>query len=266
MDDDNLEATADDIEDDLLELIQEEGMSEVRMAALGRNIERAYENDDPRYLIARVTRALDRMDDDKYARALRFALGISDSAASLSRRRAAMKDTVESAQPLSDDTIRRWERRAMRVLAKRLFTEAAKYKAEGRLAHDYALFAGESDDESRKVRALEPLVQDHQLQIEELRSALLNLVWSVDLMIDRGVLRTDDEAAQWMVERNLRAAKARLEHGWFEGMKFDPVGMVRVESAYKTDRLVKVTTVEQLERWAEKSTTANEERALGKRE
>ncbi|PPG91529.1 hypothetical protein C5C39_06770 [Rathayibacter sp. AY1F3] len=249
MDDDNLEFTADDIEDDLLELIQEEGMSEVRMSALGRNIERAYENDDPRYLMSRVTRELDRMDDDKYVRALRFALAIDHNGAALSRRRTAMKETVESVNPLSDDTIRRWERRAMRVLARRLFADAAKWKKQGNLKHQYAIFAGTSEDEGRKIKAIEPLVLDHELEIAYLRRSVRNMLWVFELMIDRGILRFDEEdtGAKWVVDHNLRFAKIFLHHSVFLEDESEFALMDMMKDLYKKDRLVKKTSAESLE-------------------
>jgi hypothetical protein len=176
------ESRALDVEDDLLALIQDDGLTEARLEIFGEKIKGAYFSGDLGYVREKVVLNLEDMEQDRNSIALSYALGISSKARALSDRRSELK--VQKGFQVSDDTLRRWERRAMRVLSKRLVADGIQLLMSGQQARDFDESARYDKDALRREEGLRALVDAHEGEIKDLRQGLLSTVRALNELRD----------------------------------------------------------------------------------
>lgn len=127
MTDEDIEEQLRLVEQDLQALIQDEGMTEVRLERFAPNIMKLFGVASAAVVrtIIRVA-VLDASGDDKYALALMSALNCDPykpgSKLTERREQACQRDDL----PPTEATLRRWERRAMRPVARRIIDRSRK--------------------------------------------------------------------------------------------------------------------------------------------
>lgn len=117
-----------DIERDLSALIQDQGLTPTRLEAYGANIIQIFGFLPAADIDKIVREAVLEMPQDKYTWALAYALGternlIEDSGRLTDRRAFLMK---QDGFDVSEDTLRRWERRAIKTLARHIVARARR--------------------------------------------------------------------------------------------------------------------------------------------
>lgn len=129
MDDDEL---LESIQRDLMALIQDEGLTPTRLEAHAPNIIQLFGFRAASDVEAQVRIAISEMPEDKYTWSLSFALGVEtvmeEHFGRLTDRRKSLKDS--DGFKVSEDTLRRWERKAMRTLARHIVARARQLDEE----------------------------------------------------------------------------------------------------------------------------------------
>jgi len=155
------------IEEDLLALIQDEGLTDSRLEQFGVNILALWGVKSVGFIREEVRSALlDLKKRDKYGMALTWALGAFTPAAQIDKlkdRRLLLKEEVKDFD-VSEDTLRRWERRAMKPLARMLIEQSMN---KGDTAWSYQSYAERNGTPDEKIDALKTYFDN---KIDELRS------------------------------------------------------------------------------------------------
>lgn len=165
------EQLIDAVEQDLAGLIQDEGLTKSRLQSYGKNIMKLYSSANAGFVIDAMRRVFENMEPDKYWWA--FKVGMSMDSES---RHTTLSDRRESLRALdgfdkSDDTLRRWERRAMKTLARNLVVDA-RSKRIGSGSPEEIEFVSKS-------------VQDHDQRLSDLEEELLQERWARESLADR---------------------------------------------------------------------------------
>ncbi|MDR6794753.1 hypothetical protein J2X12_004244 [Pseudarthrobacter oxydans] len=148
------------IERELQDLIQDQGLTPSRVEKYAPKLWRAYPQQTSRGLCDVVRAAIEDLPDDKYTRSLKFALNIGNMPrhSGLTDRRAFF-NAAEGAN-VSEDTIRRWERRAMLPLARALVRRAAQPPA---------VISAHVESVDERIERLNTLIQKAAAELEELK-------------------------------------------------------------------------------------------------
>ncbi|WP_437770592.1 hypothetical protein [Arthrobacter sp. KNU40] len=165
------------IEEDLAGLIQDEGLTPTRLEAYGKNIIMLFGVKSASFVDQEVKYAMLDMPKDKYTTALQYALSVyspTSNTSTLTERRAQLM-TVDGFA-VSEDTLRRWERRAMKTFARHII----KQSREENLLLRNKLFADEYGSTDEKFDALARHLQSElndrlyqtDKEVKELRSEL----------------------------------------------------------------------------------------------
>jgi len=181
----------DDIEDDLLALIQEEGLTASRLQTFGANIMGLYGSTNAGYVREAIRRQVLEMEADQYTKSLRSALSIFNDGGGhklLTDRRAALMD--EEGFDKSEDTLRRWERRAIKTLTRKLVEHAASLKNTGGAAFDYEWYTRKSEDLSEQIDGLRVRLEDEIKVRRRMESHLAD--FARDMSFALYALRTND--------------------------------------------------------------------------
>lgn len=171
MEDDEL---LDLLERDLMALIQDDGLTASRLEAYAPNITQLFGFRPASDVENLIREALQEMPHNKYTWALSFALGIEsvvEYSTRLTDRRNLLKkqDTFK----VSEDTLRRWERRAMRTLARHIVAKARQLESpEQPEAHVEALSAEALLAYFDRIDTLEAAVKRLESQVERLDAAV----------------------------------------------------------------------------------------------
>lgn len=148
-----------EVEGDLASLIQDDGLTPQHVQRSADVIFKAVGSTDPEQVLNVIVRALDDMEQDKYTWALRNALGVNTTRpTNLSERRAAFLEGDDF--QISEATLRRWERKAMAVLARNLVLTSKYHIGE---PYKFDLRAGEAASSSEDQESLlKVLTQIHE--------------------------------------------------------------------------------------------------------
>jgi hypothetical protein len=157
-----------DIEDDLASLIQDEGLTPTRLETFGQNIIKLFGVSSAAFIIEQIEFALIDMPKDKYTKALMYALGLNQRPEHwidrlTGRREFLMEYGGEEFKGKSEDTLRRWERRAMPALA-RAVVARAKDKDLTYSYQDFVEEEGGSIDE--RLEAMQQVFDARILKLE----------------------------------------------------------------------------------------------------
>lgn len=115
---------------ELSELMQAEGLTAARVRFFAPTATKLLNDVSPEYVVNEIANTLTSAEQNKYTVALTYAFGIRGQLgpdALLSNRRQNVRDLEQ--WDVSDDTLRRWERRGIELLIDRLFdryTNSAK--------------------------------------------------------------------------------------------------------------------------------------------
>ena len=128
-----------EIERDLAALIQDEGLTESRLDRFGPTIVKLYGAQTTAFIIDRLRHTFELMPASKYRDALGYALDIYDGSCgnSLTDRRESFRQREIE---VSDDTLRRWERRAIRSFARGIIVDVNMLNRERRRAQDAQIY------------------------------------------------------------------------------------------------------------------------------
>lgn len=164
----------DSVEEDLAGLIQDEGLTPSRMQIYGQGIMRLYGSTNARYVVRCVTELAEEMEQDQYSKALASALGITSGGSTLSERREFLTLTKKNFDK-SEDTLRRWERRAMKVLARKIVEDVESKKRDGAPGADYLRFTSNSSDPAEQIDGLRVYIKEQDDKIYDLTRELVSI-------------------------------------------------------------------------------------------
>lgn len=129
MDDDELLEL---LERDLMALIQDDGLTATRVEAYAPNLIQLFGFRPASDVVDLVREASQEMPQDKYTWALSFALGFESVVQHYESRLTDRREFLMKRDgfKVSEDTLRRWERRAMKSLARHIVAKARQLEAE----------------------------------------------------------------------------------------------------------------------------------------
>jgi hypothetical protein len=151
------------VEADVARLIQDEGLTRMRLETFAPNIMRLYGTKPSSFVEDRLMQVMASMEgQEKYSRALASALGIGydRDLESLTIRRGWLKTKPDF--DVSEDTLRRWEKKAMRPFARAIIEDARKEQSEPWTDRDSIRYLEEKLDLLvDRVHRLEVRVEGH---------------------------------------------------------------------------------------------------------
>jgi hypothetical protein len=170
-----------DIEDDLAGLIQDEGLTPTRLETYGPNIIKLFGVSSASFVIEQFNTVLLDLPDDKYTKALKHALGLAYGSREnwptfleslTGRRKNLMNQGGHEFKGKSEDTLRRWERRAMPALARGLVARARDESIKSR----YRIFADQEGSVDERLEAMRLYFEDRiiglELKVQNLERAI----------------------------------------------------------------------------------------------
>jgi hypothetical protein len=159
-----------DIEDDLAGLIQDEGLTPTRLETYGPNIIKLFGVSSADFVVEQISFSLLDLPDDKYTQALKHALGLAyasredwpEKLQRLTGRRENLVTMRGEFKGKSEDTLRRWERRAMPALARALVARSQDPSIKSR----YQSFANEEGSVDERLEAMRLYFEDRIIGLE----------------------------------------------------------------------------------------------------